>query len=523
MRNKFKLIHKFISVFLTFIVFLFQATRYITDQAVTVRDNLKEIIGNEFKAYGGSISLDCWTDKCRKATYFGLTLHYISYEGEQLKLNDRVLVIRELLAEKKDGDFLKEKVLEYLIEFDLMQYMEDKVVFVSDRGSNIVKALHAYNHINCFAHMIHNCVEKMLDELPALNIVTAIVKYFKSSGHNASFDTTLKSYVSTRWNSVFRMLESFIEHWDAISRILSTSPRDKKDKQEAKKKHLAQFKTISRDELILLRDFLRPFKTATDEIEATLQPTLYLLHPWYHVLLGHMQPKVQDPTLIAQLKIIGHSYWTTNVQMHVTQYHDVAVFLHPSMKNLKLYTDREKKAVWDKVNELINGLPEIVLVRNQSSRPETDNNSAISQALNIFLDDDDDDTPQQTEIEVYKNMKIKLNGKSLLQWWEEIKLTLPNLYKIARFIHSIPASSAAAERLFSKAGRMVAFRPNMRSELVDEVLFLKSNFDLFSSAKIACEDGEVSSIEASESVNNENVIVNTSNLNDIDGMLGAIC
>lgn len=172
---------------------------------------MKDTIRNEFKKYGGAISLDCWTDKARRATFFGLTIHFMSLENERLVLNDRVLLIRELAVEKKDGDYLKEKVIEYVNEFELFPYIENNIVFVSDRGSNLVKAMSSFQHTNCFSHMIHNTATKLLDKNQTVSIVTSIVKYFKSNGHNALFETILKSNVSTRWNSVHMMLESFIK------------------------------------------------------------------------------------------------------------------------------------------------------------------------------------------------------------------------------------------------------------------------------------------------------------------------
>lgn len=171
---------------------------------------MKLLIRNNFEKYGGSISLDCWTDKARRATFFGLTIHYISLENGVLAFNDRVLAIRELAVEKKDGEYLKNKVIEYVTEFELMPYIEKNIIFVSDRGSNIVKALNSFQHMNCFSHMIHNTTEKILDKNRAVSIVTGIVRYFKSNGQNALFKTTLKSFVSTRWNSAHMMLHSFI-------------------------------------------------------------------------------------------------------------------------------------------------------------------------------------------------------------------------------------------------------------------------------------------------------------------------
>lgn len=94
---------------------------------------MKAIVKAEFSRYGGSLSCDCWTDKSRKATFFGFTIHYVSNESGKIVLNDRVLVIRELFAETKDGDFLKDKLIEYLVEFELMDLLENKIVFVSDR------------------------------------------------------------------------------------------------------------------------------------------------------------------------------------------------------------------------------------------------------------------------------------------------------------------------------------------------------------------------------------------------------
>lgn len=194
------------------------------------------------------MSMDCWTDKSRKLCYFGVTLHFISEQNGQLELNDRTLLIRELTEEIKDGDYLQEKLMEYLAEFRIMNYIENKIVFVSDRGTNIRAALRPYQSIACMAHMIHNVVEKMLNKNSIVSAVASIVRYFKKSGQSSLFEDTLKSYVSTRWSSVFRMLESVISHWTDIVNIL-----------QQRKQHLTDLQSISLEELKLIRDFLKPF------------------------------------------------------------------------------------------------------------------------------------------------------------------------------------------------------------------------------------------------------------------------
>lgn len=96
--------------------------------------------------------------------------------------------------------------------------------------------------------------------------------------------------------------------------------------------------------------------------------------------------------------------------------------------------------------------------------------------MRFFVDEEDDGDAERNELGEYRQMKVK--NVDLLAWWESQKEVLPRLYAVARFIFSIPASSAASERMFSLAGRIGSVRPNMRSELVDEILFLESNFDI---------------------------------------------
>lgn len=127
--------------------------------------------------------------------------------------------------------------------------------------------------------------------------------------------------------------------------------------------------------------------------------------------------------------------------------------------------------------------------------------------MRLFIDaNDDDDETDTSEIDEYRKLKVK--NVDLLDWWETKKESLPRLYSVARFIHSIPASSVASERMFSLAGRVVSVRPNMRSELLDEILFLKSNFDIF--------QAHVS--ETNVEIDDDDVIIN----NDIDLNVGNV-
>lgn len=450
-----------------------QTTRLITDHADNIRQKIKADLKLVFEKYGGSISMDGWTDKCRKMSYFGITIHYITEVMGHLIINDRVLLIRELTAEKKSGSYLKSKILEYLSEFGLLSCLENKIVFVTDRGTNIRAAVKHYQAIPCMAHMIHNCVEEMLDKNPIVSAIAAIVKYFKASGLNAMFDQTLKSYVSTRWSSVYRMLESVIQRWEQIRDILIQ-----------RKVHLKELNSTSLEELKLLRDFLKPFASATSEIEATKNPTLDTVRPWYTALANHLQINRTDPEMIVNLKEIGYGYWMNNIGPNISLLHDVAVFLNPMLKSLKTFTNEHKTKVYDKTKEMMAAFKpaEIPNDRNERHEQPPTPPAGMSAAMAAFYNDDVEDNDGDhdrilRELEEYKNLRTG-TFEPILVWWQRQKSYFPRLYGVVRFVFAIPGSSAAPERLFSTAGRLVTHRPNMRSERVDDILFLKSNADL---------------------------------------------
>lgn len=82
------------------------------------------------------------------------------------------------------------------------------------------------------------------------------------------------------------------------------------------------------------------------------------------------------------------------------------------------------------------------------------------------------------EIAEYRQMRLtdKPDPDLVLAWWGENKERFPALSKLARFIHSIPASSAPSERAFSVCGRILEERrTNLASESISNILFLNSN------------------------------------------------
>jgi len=82
---------------------------------------------------------------------------------------------------------------------------------------------------------------------------------------------------------------------------------------------------------------------------------------------------------------------------------------------------------------------------------------------------------QRNELSDYVNMKVSKDAE-MIDFWRENHAVLPHLYKVACRVLCVPASSAASERMFSTAGRLLEKRrTNLNPESTNALLFLHSN------------------------------------------------
>lgn len=148
--------------------------------------------------------------------------------------------------------------------------MKKHVVMLSDRGSNIKFGLlnAGFTRLTCYAHIIHNLVTEMFKEESVKQLVNQcadLCTYFKRSGLNKNLKKSLKIYTTTRWNSIFTMVDAVIEMYNEIYEILVAKQRAQNELRMQQKKQadnsLTELLTsIDLDQLTRLRDFLRPFK-----------------------------------------------------------------------------------------------------------------------------------------------------------------------------------------------------------------------------------------------------------------------
>jgi len=81
----------------------------------------------------------------------------------------------------------------------------------------------------------------------------------------------------------------------------------------------------------------------------------------------------------------------------------------------------------------------------------------------------------ENELESYTHSTDTFQtNENILDWWKARNNILPTTAKLAIRILAIPATSAASERAFSSASRVIEERtPTLKAETIDSLLFLK--------------------------------------------------
>jgi hAT family C-terminal dimerisation region len=91
------------------------------------------------------------------------------------------------------------------------------------------------------------------------------------------------------------------------------------------------------------------------------------------------------------------------------------------------------------------------------------------------LCDQNSEDGTRNELSEYVNLKVP-KDTNMMQFWRDNNKLFPNLFTVACSVLCIPASSAASERVFSTAGRLLEKRrTSLSPNTVNNLLFLHSN------------------------------------------------
>lgn len=435
--------------------------------ATMSKDNLKSILKSEIRAETHfAMTTDIWQDKYKRISYCCITLHY--FDKKTSKLVDFLITLWPMeIGKKKDNVYLKKIIDDKLIEYDLMEHVEN-CVFVSDRGGNIRVALKNYIRINCFPHFCHNIVKyacSVEDIKRLISCCSALVKYFKFNGLNNALETSLKSAISTRFNYIFMMFSSIDSQWDNIKVIL------------LQRNELGRLNGIDRDILKGMITFLNVFNAASKATESTYKETLAYVWIGITQICSMCRVQPNDPCYTKAIKARSLEYIESKFILH--KYHRIATFLHPNYKTLVFCSSGLKNKTIEDTKNLLDQMIATESSPNSTPSDSSSRRSSSSSEASFLSNYFGECDGQISEVDAYRNFQwIPTEKINVFDWWIERRSMFPKLYKVALKIHSIPASSMQSERTFSQSGLIVNDRrSNINPGTVEDLMLLNKNFD----------------------------------------------
>lgn len=353
---------------------------------------------------------------------------------------------------------------------------ENKIIFVTDRGGNVKKALSDFIRLNCFPHFVNNVAKESCKIDIIKNTIAAcgdLVRFTKISGLNNEFQKTLKSSSPTRFNSVLATVDSIIENWDQLESLLM------------RENETERLEEIDKTVLLQMKSFLQPLKQWSDFTESSHKSSLYAVWLAIDSLIKHCTVKVDDEHFTTLMKTKALCYIEKRFELH--SFHRISTFLHPNYKNLRFASESLVESTVYETKQLLQKYADTSVIDNAPSNAENRRSSGssvssvdseLSNYLNDFVDED--------EVDKYQRMNFTADMNTVpALWWNERKKDFPQLSKLAIAIHGLPASSTPSERCFSVSGAIITDKRNsIDPSAVEDLLILRSGSDKFAEHSI---------------------------------------
>lgn len=289
------------------------------------------------------------------------------------------------------------------------------------------------------------------------------------TGKSSHLSAGLKSYVKTRWNTVVEMFISFLSVYAEIRELLT-----KDDIREL-------FDEINVSRLTEITNFLKLFKTVSDELEADSEITCVKILPAMETILNHIKIHQNDSAIVKKMKTSAEKYIDENKKEVLPCNYELWTFFHPNFKRMHGFKSIDKDTVMQSIELAVQVHSDTTANENIAANTDSVSCNRLEQksVFHLLQDDDDGDdggNSVSNEINRYINSKHATVASNLLDWWIQHKETYPQLYQYFLSFAAIPATSASAERIFSDAGNIIT---NKRSRLtpknVNMLAFLHKN------------------------------------------------
>ena len=487
---------------------------------ILARKSLTNLLEKE--THFAAITTDAWTSRAVRsfATY---TVHFIDSEWS---LQSYVLATRVM-----DGRHTAVNIVQHLRTVVKEFLPLDKICgVVHDEAANMVAAgrqlYHdlGYQSLVCTAHMLQTCLRHSFDSSQQIQKLLSQVRKLVGHFHHSTLATEalcarqiahtdassssgeqrpvkVIQDVSTRWNSVFYMLQRLVKLKLPIMAVLED------DSVTHKPEHRA---LLLKDKMWSLAEdlvkVLIPAERATALLGGQNYVTVAFVLPIISSLVKHLQKEeAKFSKEQGSGKQTVKKFCSTLIQelrnkfqldpINPTGVLALTASLDPRSRGLTcLPNDSSQAALKEELLQQINNL-EIVQISDSSTNEAEETNPPPKKKkknskdkgyeLDFFFggDSSDKDCPQsvllQQELNTYFAERPPPADTDPLCWWKTNASRYPYLSILARKFLCIPATSVPSERIFSAAGHIVSkLRASLSPENVDALLFLRQNIEL---------------------------------------------
>lgn len=449
-------------------------------------EKLKDTIGanvSEIECY--CLTTDIWTDVSNQS-YLGMTLHYLAQD--QVTMKNQILGVRPLIK-NHDAKYLAAELDAILTMFNLNP--ANLAVMVTDSAPNIKLAAQSLfgesRHLPCFAHILSHLVPDAIKKSPAdvKDVINKVKKIVTVTRHSVvasdelkrlqvqdgkTEDKTLKFIqdVETRWTSTFDMLQRFLELEQYAYRVTSTckNPPD----------------MLLRDEISLLKDLVilqKPIVDSITNISGEQYPTCGAIIPIIQCLklaVDRASPCTEVGKTFKQNLQNEIERWSSKQEMNFN--YALATILDPRFKRVFFQSALEASKAITRIDKLLKSM--IAAESRASSLPRlcTEKKSSVldiqyelaQKNVESFSVDSDS---MSLELKKYLQEPVILPPVKPLEYWQTLKISYPNLFKLAMRYATTIGTSVPSERLFSRAGLIKNDQRNRLSgEHLQKLLFL---------------------------------------------------
>ncbi|KAG8233791.1 hypothetical protein J437_LFUL008011 [Ladona fulva] len=225
---------------------------------------------------------------------------------------------------------------------------------------------------------------------------------------------------------------------------------------------------------------LKPFDEATKLLSWGKMPTISLVIPTKMKLKRCLEAKEEDSEIIKKVK------WklseTLDEKFQIDVIHCVGTILHPKMKGFV------KQCLGEETFETTKLQIECILnnitgpnSKKDSTSSNDKSNERVREDQSEFLSDvmidceAKDSEEDEDELTFYLNSKYSNRFPDPLIYWRQNSSLFPNLFKVAKSVLAIPATSIASERHCSCTGKNLDERKQFLTEdSLNSLLFIQN-------------------------------------------------